>query len=47
MEEGSVELTLKVKIPFFLLGVVIGQAVVWLTLQWAPGALASARLALG
>lgn len=46
MDEGSVELTLKLKIPFFILGVGLGQAVVWISLQWVPFALESARQAL-
>ena len=43
MEEGTPEITLKIKLPFFILGVIIGQAVVWVSLQWVPHALVSAR----
>ena len=43
MDEGTPEITLKIKLPFFLLGVIIGQAVVWASMQWVPHALASAR----
>jgi uncharacterized membrane protein YcfT len=46
MEEGSVEVTLKLKIPFFILGVILGQAVVWVSMQWVPMALVSAKAAL-
>jgi hypothetical protein len=31
--------TLALKFPFFVLGVAIGMAIVWIALQWIPGAL--------
>lgn len=31
--------TLVLKLPFFVLGVAIGMAIVWIALQWVPGAL--------
>lgn len=31
--------TLALKFPFFVLGVAIGMAIVWIALQWVPYAL--------
>ena len=46
MDDDSMKVTIIYKIPFFLLGVLLGQLVVWVSLQWVPLALTSARLAL-
>ena len=34
--------TLILKIPFFVLGVAIGMAIVWVAFQWVPGAMQAA-----
>ena len=39
--------TLAVKLPFFILGVAIGMAVVWVAFQWIPGAMNQAAATLG
>jgi hypothetical protein len=39
--------TLVLKLPFFVLGVAIGMAIVWAALLWVPGAVRQAALALG
>lgn len=39
--------TLAVKLPFFIIGVAIGMGVVWVALQWVPGALAQALASVG
>jgi hypothetical protein len=36
-EEPIVE-TLILKVPFFIVGVLVGMAIVWIALQWVPGA---------
>ena len=46
-DDGDPKTTLLLKVPFFILGVVLGQAVVWMSLKWVPMALVSARQALG
>ena len=39
--------TFKYKIPFLILGIAIGMAVVWVALQWAPSAFSTALQAVG
>lgn len=39
--------TFKYKIPFLILGVAIGMAIVWVALQWAPSAIVNALEAVG
>lgn len=39
--------TLVLKLPFFILGVAIGMAIVWVAILWVPGAMMQASLALG
>ena len=41
-ESESIASTFKYKIPFLVLGIAIGMLVVWVALQWVPGALAPA-----
>ena len=38
-EEEPIVATLLWKLPFFILGVALGMAIVWVALQWVPGAL--------
>jgi hypothetical protein len=39
--------TLIVKLPFFVIGVAIGMAIVWVALQWVPSATQQALQAVG
>lgn len=38
---------IKLKLPFFLLGVITGMLIVWLAILWVPGAMVSALAAAG
>lgn len=38
--------TLTQKLPFFILGIAIGMAVVWIAFLWIPGAMSQAVSAL-
>ncbi len=44
MSDGSESLapTFIVKIPFLILGILIGMATTWAALQWVPAALSTA-----
>ncbi len=46
MEAGSIESTIKIKLPFFILGVLIGQVIVFLTMLWVPSAVMSFKQSL-
>ena len=46
-EWETVASTLKYKIPFFVIGVLVGMGVVWLAFQWVPGAIKAARVIIG
>ena len=41
-EEEPIVGTLILKLPFLVLGVAIGMAVVWVAFKWVPGALVDA-----
>ena len=41
-EEEPIVGTLLLKIPFLLLGILIGMGVVWVALLWVPGAMMDA-----
>jgi len=45
-DEEQIGPTLMYKVPFFLLGVLLGMCVVWVALQWVPGAAAPALRAI-
>lgn len=46
-DSDSITSTFKYKIPFFILGVVIGMLLVWIALQWVPAALQAALATIG
>lgn len=46
-EFDRIPATIKYKIPFLLLGVATGMLVVWVALQWVPGAFVAAMASVG
>ena len=46
-EWETVSSTLKYKLPFFVLGVIVGNVIVWIALKWVPGALVAANAIVG